>query len=439
MADVKISELPAGARTGVADLVPIVQGGLTVQSTVAAMRGERTTALHLYVDTGTGSDANSGLDQFNPLATLQAAYDLIYPVQSAGVYIHIGDGTYADPIWDRNIRLISPIVLIGDGAGVGVQNGRNDLATGLSAGVGSGLRVVEGTFTATAYDGAFVMVTAGPRAGVKALIQSTTTTTLTMVGSPNIQNGDIYTVYTPTVKLSGDANNGICNGASGGFDHVFFALVNIAVLGPVLLSDSDVVAVGVQIDNNSFIGGQRVNVNYGDPTGSPAMDSFFGDMNSPDYEPVTSVQNDWVGWGAYVTGTASPMYPSVNTIASAYLFAKGVLLPGGTVTLRGLIENTVTGISTNLSVLDLEVGTSTPAVAITMTAQSTLEIAASTVLTASASGVDIGLLSNCQVTGTPTITATADLRVESLAVDIPTDIPTSRDTVANKGSIAIKV
>jgi hypothetical protein len=95
MADKKISELDAATALDGTELVPIVQGGETVRTTVAAIGRETVTADRVYyVNNSTGSDSNSGLTSLLPFLTIQKAVDVICNdifISGAKVSIQLAD------------------------------------------------------------------------------------------------------------------------------------------------------------------------------------------------------------------------------------------------------------------------------------------------------------------------------------------------------------
>lgn len=54
--------------------------------------------LDLYVDAGTGDDADDGRTPAKPKATIQAAIDAIPPIVHDDVTVHVADGTYAESV-----------------------------------------------------------------------------------------------------------------------------------------------------------------------------------------------------------------------------------------------------------------------------------------------------------------------------------------------------
>lgn len=95
MANVKISELPVATTLNGAELVPVVQAGVTKQTTIANIPPFRIVGpntIDIYVNADTGSNSNSGLTSNTAFLTIQKAVDVLcanYYLINAVATIHV--------------------------------------------------------------------------------------------------------------------------------------------------------------------------------------------------------------------------------------------------------------------------------------------------------------------------------------------------------------
>lgn len=119
---------------------------------VAAARVLQTTSrIDLYVapNAAAASDLNVGTSPSLPLATLDAAFDIVgqYSFVRHPIVVHLASGTYN---WDLDLAfafLAAPVVIIGDGAGQEGDDGFVELLTGKWVGWYTGNVMIDSVLT----------------------------------------------------------------------------------------------------------------------------------------------------------------------------------------------------------------------------------------------------------------------------------------------------
>lgn len=167
--------------------------------------------MDLYVRAIDGDDSNDGTEE-NPLATLQAAVDLVPYIVRHAVVIHVGAHTgngYLIPSFKERI-IHENIYVYGDGAGVG--DGFTELVSSTAALAGSDANKVLSSGLSTSefaglgeFYGATIEILSGNAEGDRRTIGRNEEDAYIPMNpfSANITNGELYRIVTPAVVLKG--------------------------------------------------------------------------------------------------------------------------------------------------------------------------------------------------------------------------------------------